>query len=433
MRTIISFAALFLSTLLVQLGSGTLGPLDALAGSVRGFTTEEIGLLGSAHFLGFFLGCYLAPRYIGEVGHSRAFAASAALGAIAAMLHPVFEGPYEWAVLRVLTGLSVASGFTVVESWMQAKVQTATRGRVFGIFRVVDMSGQIMAQGLIAVLDPASYVSYNIVAVFCCLSLLPLSLTRRTAPPTPEAPRLRPIKAALLSPSACFGIIVAGLTGASFRMVGPVFGIANDLSQSEVALFLTAAVLGGVAAQYPVGWIADMMDRRKVLIGLSVAAILGCLTVAYLVEPGNLAVIFGGAFVFGATSYPIYSISAAYANDFAEKDFVVELNAALIFFYSIGAIVSPIVSAWLIDQYGPAALFQFIAAAHLALIAFALYRMSRRRAARPVTRYTMVPRTSMVIARLMGRRRIGNGETANGETESGETAAGAARNRDRKP
>ena len=50
-------------------------------------------------------------------------------------------------------------------------------------------------------------------------------------------------------------------------------------------------------------------------------------------------------FIFGATSYPIYSVSAAYANDFAEKDFVVELNAALIFFYSIGAIISPTVSA----------------------------------------------------------------------------------------
>lgn len=432
MRTIISFAALFLSTLLIQLGSGTLGPLDALAGSVRGFTTEEIGLLGSAHFLGFFLGCYLAPRYIGQVGHSRAFAASAAVGAVAAMLHPVFVGPNEWAVLRVLTGLSVASGFTVVESWMQAKAQSATRGRVFGIFRVVDMSGQIMAQGLIAVLDPVSYVSYNIVAVFCCLSLLPLSLTRRHAPPTPQAPRLRPIKAALLSPSACYGIIVAGLTGASFRMVGPVFGIANELSQSEVALFLTAAVVGGVAAQYPVGWIADQMDRRKVLVGLSVAAILGCLTVAYLVEPGNLAVVFGGAFVFGATSYPIYSISAAYANDFAEKDFVVELNAALIFFYSIGAIISPTVSAWLIGAYGPAALFQFIAAAHLSLIVFALYRMSRRKAAQPVTRYVMVPRTSMIIGRLMGRRRMENADPATDAAENGKTAAEAAQNGDRK-
>jgi MFS family permease len=423
MRTLISFAALFLSILLVQLGSGTLGPLDALAGVERSFTTAQIGLLGSAHFLGFFLGCYLAPRYIGSVGHSRAFAAAAAIGAAGAMLNPVFEGPYQWAALRLLTGMSVAAGYTVIESWLQAKVQSANRGRIFGVFRVVDLSGQIMAQGLIAVLDPVSYVSYNIVAVFCVLSLLPLSLTRRQAPPTPNAPRLRPIKAALLSPSACFGIIVAGMTGASFRMVGPVFGIANDLSQGEVALFLTAAVVGGVAAQYPVGWIADKTDRRNVLVGLSFAAILGSLTVAYLIGPGNTAVIFIGAFVFGMTSYPIYSVSAAYANDFAPKEFVVELNAALIFFYSVGAIVSPVVSARLITAYGPSALFLFIAAAHLALILFALYRMTRRKAAQPATPYQMVPRTSMIIARLFRRAQNSNDRAETSARENGKTEA----------
>jgi MFS family permease len=427
MRTLISFAALFISVLLVQLGSGTLGPLDALAGSVRGFSTQEIGLLGSSHFLGFFLGCYLAPRYIGSVGHSRAFAAAAAIGASGALLHPVFDGPYEWAALRLLTGVAVASAYTVIESWLQAKIETKTRGRVFGVFRVVDMSGSILAQGLIAVLDPASYVSYNIVAVFCCLCLLPLSLTKRDPPPTPKAPRLRPIKAALLSPTACAGIIVAGITGSSFRMVGPVFGIANELSQSQVALFLTAGVVGGAVAQFPVGWIADKNDRRNVLVGLSVAAIVSCLTVAYLTSPGNTTVIFLGALLFGMTSYPIYSVAAAYANDFAEKDFVVELNAALIFFYSIGAIASPIVSAWLIADHGPAALFLFIAAAHFALILFALYRMTRRRAPRPSAPYQMVPRTSMIVGRLFRRPQNGTHNEPRDETPAGTAAENGKR------
>jgi MFS family permease len=417
MRTLISFTALFLSIILVQLGSGTLGPLDVLAGTARGFTTSEIGLLGSSHFLGFFIGCYLAPRYIGSVGHSRAFAAAAAIGATGALLHPVLEGPYEWAALRLLTGLSVSSCYTVIESWLQAKIQSSNRGRVFGIFRTVDMSGQILAQGLIAILDPVSYVSYNIVAVFCCLCLLPLSLTRRDPPPTPDAPRLQPVKAWLLSPTACFGIAVAGLTGGSFRMVGPVFGIANGLSQTQVALFLTAAVVGGVAAQYPVGWIADKTDRRNVLIGLSISAIIGCLTIAFLVGPGNTAVIFIGAFVFGMTSYPIYSVSAAYAMDFAPKEFIVELSAALIFFYSLGAIISPMVSARLIATYGPSALFMFIAAAHLALIAFALYRMTRRKAAVPSTPYQMVPRTSMIVSRLFGRSHNGNDQVQTPDDE----------------
>jgi MFS family permease len=177
-----------------------------------------------------------------------------------------------------------------------------------------------------------------------------------------------------------------------------------------------------------VGWIADKTDRRNVLIGLSVSAIFGCLTVAYLVGPGNTAVIFVGAFVFGMTSYPIYSVSAAYANDFAPKDFVLELNAALIFFYSVGAIISPMVSARLISAYGPSALFVFIATAHLALIVFALYRMTRRKAARPSTPYQMIPRTSMIIARLLRRPQNDGGPEDNNQPAA--DAAGNNRSRD---
>ena len=57
MRMLISFAALFLSVLLLQLSSGGVGPLDVLSGTELGFTRQELGLLGSAHFVGFFIGC----------------------------------------------------------------------------------------------------------------------------------------------------------------------------------------------------------------------------------------------------------------------------------------------------------------------------------------------------------------------------------------
>ncbi|MEL6197475.1 MAG: MFS transporter, partial [Pseudomonadota bacterium] len=169
MTMLLSFAALFASIFLVQLGSGSLGPLDVLAATARGFTPGEIGLMGSAHFAGFLVGCFATPRLIGSVGHSRVFAAAAAIGAVGALLHPVLEGPFWWAGLRVLTGIAIASAYTVIESWLQAKTPNESRGRVYGVFRVVDLAGQITAQGLIAILDPASYVAYNIVAMFCCL------------------------------------------------------------------------------------------------------------------------------------------------------------------------------------------------------------------------------------------------------------------------
>src|SRR3546814_8909601 len=93
-------------------------------------------------------------------------------------------------------------------------------------------------------------------------------------------------------------------------MVGPIYGVENALTQSQIAVFLASAVVGGVAAQYPVGWIADKTDRRHVLLGLSVLAAISCLGIATLTRPGDANGFYLAAFVFGLTAYPIYSVSA---------------------------------------------------------------------------------------------------------------------------
>lgn len=403
MRLIISFGALFLSAYLVQLGSGSLGPLDALSGAMLGWSATEIGLLGSAHFAGFFLGCWAMPRLIGSVGHSRAFAAAAALGAIGVILHPVLQGAFFWAGLRFLSGISIAGAYTAVESWLHARIESRMRGRIFGIYRLVDLSGAICAQSLIAVLEPAAYGSYNIVAIFCCASLVPLALSRQAPPVIAHAPRLRPFRAWAVSPLACFAIVTAGSTGSSFRMIGPLFGLEYQLTQDQIALFLIGSVVGAALAQYPVGWLADTVERRRVMIGLSIGAIMVSLGVVFLLQPGDTAGLVLSAAAFGATSITVYSVAAAHANDHCPPDFVIELNAALILFYSLGAIAAPLTSAWLIGLWGANSLFWFIAGAHLVLIAFSLYRMTRRRAVEPTTPYRYMPRTSMVLARLFRR------------------------------
>ena len=153
-----------------------------LSGTELGFTTGQIGLLGSAHFLGFFVGCWWAPRLMGSVGHSRAFAAFTAMGAIGLMAHMMVIDPYAWALMRVASGLCIAGCYTVIEAWLQAKVTNETRGRALGTYRMVDTAGSLVAQLLIGVLAPASYVSYNLLALLCCAALLPLTLTRLRQP-----------------------------------------------------------------------------------------------------------------------------------------------------------------------------------------------------------------------------------------------------------
>ena len=404
MRLLVSFAALFVSVVLLQLGLGGVAPLDALSGDVLGFSAAQIGALGSAHFLGFFIGCWWAPRLMGAVGHSRAFAALTAAGIIGILAHMMVPHPWAWLPMRVAIGVAVAGCYTIVEAWLQAKVTNETRGRAMGVYRVVDIVGSLGAQLLIAVLEPAAYLSYNLLALLCCAALFPLVLTRAEAPETGEAPRLRPLNAWRNSPLAVAGVVVSGITGAAFRMVGPLYGLAVGLAADRIALFLAAYVLGGAVAQIPVGWLADKFARRSVLIWLSLASTLACALTVFAAEAGVVGIFLAAAF-FGFTTFPIYSVSAAHAHDFARQDERVELSAALMFFYAVGAIASPVIASLLIAAYGPAAMFVFIGAAHVALVLFTLIRNRARPAPTDRTRYTYVPRTSFLIGRLLRRGR----------------------------
>ncbi|MFN4157428.1 MAG: MFS transporter [Gemmobacter sp.] len=405
MRLMISFAALFLSVVLLQLGSGGVAVLDAISGVALGFSTSQIGLLGSAHFFGFFIGCWWAPRLMGQVGHSRAFAAFTAAGTIGVLAHMLVIDAYAWAAMRVASGLCVAGCYTIIEAWMQAKVTNATRGRAMGVYRVVDILGNLGAQLMIGVLEPASYVSYSLLALLCCAAIFPLTLTRAEAPEAGAAPRLRPRLAWDRSPLAAVGVVVSGITGASFRMVGPVYGIEVGLRPDQIALFLAAYVLGGALAQVPVGWLADRYDRRAVLIGLSVAAIAACAATVLMAGSGDAAV-FVTIGLFGFATLPVYSVSTAHAHDFAESHERVELSAAHMFLYAVGAIAAPWAASAVIEGFGPGAMFLMIGAAHVGLIAFGILRMRARPAAGAGrTAYTYEPRTSFLIGRLLGRGR----------------------------
>ena len=401
MRILISLAALLLSVILLQLSSGGLGPLDALSGFELNFTTAQIGLLGSAHFVGFFIGCWWAPRLLGTVGHSRAFAATGAIGLLA---HMLIIDPTAWAVMRIATGLCVAGCYTVIEAWLQAKVTNQTRGRTMGAYRAVDMGASLASQLMISVLTPASYVSYNILALLCCATLIPLALTKSRPPETPKAPRLRPMLAVRNSPLAAAGVVVAALSGASFRMVGPIYGTAVGLKIDQIAYFLAAFVLGGALAQIPVGWLADKYDRRKVLIWLSVAAVMSCLA-TILIGGYSTTASFLTALFFGMTTFPIFSVAAAHAHDFVQTNERVELSAALMFYYALGAIASPLLASFLINRFGPSALFALIASGHVFLIIFGLSRMRVRPTRTGRTPYIYSPRTSFTIGRLLKRMR----------------------------
>ena len=102
--TLPTLLALLFGYALMQMGNTLQGTLLSVRGHLDGFSTTEIGAVGAAFWVGIVLGSLWAGRVIQQVGHTRAFAALAAVAATAALLHLLVVQPVLWIGARALTG-----------------------------------------------------------------------------------------------------------------------------------------------------------------------------------------------------------------------------------------------------------------------------------------------------------------------------------------
>jgi MFS family permease len=382
-------------------GNGLQGTFIALRGAQEGFSPAIIGFIGTAYFGGFLVGCLVIVRMMRAVGHIRCFSALAATAASVTLIMALAIDPVVWSAARFVSGFCFAGLFTVMESWMNSGVANRDRARVLSIYRVVDLGAVTGSQFLIPVLGVDGFAIFAVMAMMVTFSLVPVSLGDRSNPTPPEDVRLDLRRAWEISPIAAMGCIAVGMTNSAFRTLSPVYAQDIGMSVADVATFVSVSIIGGALIQYPLGYASDRFDRRRILLVTTALSMAAALTLG-LFAGSDRFINFLLIFIFGSFAMPLYSLSAAHANDRAAKNEFVMLNAALMLFYSVGAVGGPFAAAAVMEWYGPHALFHFCAAIYATLIAVILYRMSARRSVPDAQRgrFTALLRTSTIFARL---------------------------------
>ena len=116
--------------------NGFFNTLISLRVAIEDFEPTMAGLVLSSYFAGFTLAALRCARIIERIGHIRAYAAFAGLVVVATATMPLLTGAMPWLVLRTIIGLGCAGLFITTESWLNAKAQSAERGRVFSVYMV---------------------------------------------------------------------------------------------------------------------------------------------------------------------------------------------------------------------------------------------------------------------------------------------------------
>jgi MFS family permease len=390
-------------------GNGLQGTLIALRGASEGFSSSTIGFMGTAYFAGFLLGCVFITRIMKAVGHVRSFSALAAIASAGTLLLVLVIDPVMWSAVRFASGFCFAGLFTIMESWLNSGVSNHDRARVLALYRIIDIGSVTGAQFLIPVFGADGFAIFAIMSILITLSLVPVSLGDRSNPTPPESVKLDLARVWRISPLGCIGCIAVGVTNSSFRTLSPVYAEQIGMNVTNVVTFVSAGIIGGAIIQYPLGYLSDLWDRRMVLLLTTIGALASALALVFFAGSDPLTN-FLIVFIFGSFAMPLFSLSAAHANDRAGKGEFVLVNAALMLFYSFGAIGGPISASWGMQNFGPHSLFIFTALVYAVLIFIILYRMLVRSAVPPSKRgrFIALLRTSPIFARLA--RRNGGGD-----------------------
>lgn len=371
--------ALLLGMALLMVGNGMQGTLLGIRGAIENFSTFEMSIVMSAYFVGFLGGSRLAPGMIRRVGHVRVFAALASLISAVMILYPTFPNTIVWSLGRVLIGFCFSAVYVVAESWLNNAADNSNRGQALSLYMIVQTLGIVIAQALLLTADPSGFVLFVIPSVLVSVAITPILLS---ITPTPAFDTTKPMSLKELvnfSPLGAVGMaIVGGIFAAQFGM-SSVYGAEAGMTVAQISIFVSTFFVGAIVLQYPIGWLSDRMDRRKLVIGVCLVGVMASMLGFFMGH--NFRILLVSAFMLGGMLNPLYSLLIAHTNDFLEHEDMAAASSGLIFINGLGAVLGPVVVGWLMGtDLGPAAFYLYTAVLFAILVVYALYRATQRAA-----------------------------------------------------
>ena len=397
--------ALFTGYGIIMIAFGLQGNLLGIRSVIEDFSLLATGILMSAYFVGYFIGANIVPNLVARVGHVRVFAAFASMASLSILVHAVVVNPLVWSIARFLTGMSMVSIFIVTESWLNDRANNRSRGKLLSVYMFVTFGSIALGALLLNFSSPIKFEPFILISLLLSIALVPILLTKRKAP---RFKKISPMKIKELYKISPMGVVVSfcnGLVHSAIFSLTAVYAVKMGFSIFEISLLIFLITIAGAVFQWPVGFISDKMDRRKVIVYSSIiSAFFAFLAIAsfgtaaelmYLSVDWEINKIMFFIFVtiFAGFSLPIYAINIAHTNDYIPKEKFVAAGAGLQLVMGLGAIGGPITCVIFMDNFGPSGFFIFLIILQIVISVFGFYRMSvRPTEENPDSTFTPLPR-----------------------------------------
>ena len=378
--------ALFLGMSLIMLAYGFQGSLLGVRAVQEEFSLTSTGFMMSGYFVGYFLGAKYITTIISRVGHIRSFAAFASFASVAILAHSIIINPVTWFLFRVITGLSMASIYTIAESWLNDRSSNKNRGSVLSIYMIILYGSMGFGMFFLNFSAPENFEPFILISLLMSVALIPILMTKRKAP---SFKRIQPMKLKELYEASPLGMVSALLYGliqsALFSLLA-VYATSMNFTILEISIATFLLAISGAISQWPIGKLSDIFDRRRVIVYSTFAA--GIFAIFAIIASGQMYLPDGLStpktwfyiflILFSFTSLPMFAIILAHTNDYITKEKFVVAGAGLQFVFGMGAMTGPLLCSIFMNIVGLNGFWIFLAIFHFLIGVFGIYRMRIR-------------------------------------------------------
>ena len=360
----------------VAVTMGLTWPLLSLILKAQGVDDGLIGLSAASQMLSIIVVMPLAPRLMAWLGTVRLMAITIVLAVAMLLLLPTIPNVYAWFPIRFLLGASVELLLLASDVWVNQIAEERTRGRVIGLYGFVLSGGFAVGAGIVTAIEAAGgiegWTPFLIGAAIVATGGLPLLFARGLAPPIEGRPSGGLVRFVRLAPTMLIAGMMFGLIDSAVLTFLPIFGLDNGLDRSTAILMVNALIAGSVAGQLPIGWLADRLDDRLMIIGctlLSLAA--GFLLPTAMSVPALLWPIL---VIWGAGLGGLYTLAMIMMGRRFRGPDLVAVNAAYIVLWGMGGIAGPSIAGGAMEAWGPVGLPATVVVSCLLFLPLAVWR-----------------------------------------------------------
>ena len=353
---------------IVNLVYGLTLPLLSLLLDAQGISKTVIGMSILAQASAGVLLAPIMPRLIMRAGAARVMQQATLLAAGTLIALGLFQDVYIWFPMRFLLGAAAAMLWSASEAVINELADDDWRGRIIGVYGSAGAAGFAIGPLVLIMTGTEGLLPFVVTAALIVAASLPLFWLRNEtdadADDSEGHASLRQIFK--LVPHILLLNLAYAAAVEAFIAFFPLFGIHIGLGEARSLSLLTTFALGGVVLQLPLGWLADHMHRRKLLLLCLVMTMTG-----FLILPKVVSQSVGGpmfAFALGGVEGMIYALGVILLG---QKFRGADLAAASVLYtgmWGAGTMLGPAIVGAGMDLFGDSSMPYLIAAIYAAYL-----------------------------------------------------------------